>query len=79
MRSNRSEDNRSSNGQNKQVKNVSRLTDNQVQTRAIMRMTPSVPRQDKIKEMFKNKEGNIIKEYINMYKEGDLKENSPSP
>lgn len=40
-----------------------------------MRMTASVPRQDKIKERFKDEEGNDIKEYINAYKEGNCKEN----
>ena len=74
-RNDKSRSNRNGNGQNKQVKNASRPSDNQVQTRAIMRMTASVPRQDKIKETFKDKEGNDIKEYIDMYKEGDHKEN----
>ena len=30
----------------------------------IMRMTALIPRQDKIKETFKDKEGNDIKEYV---------------
>ena len=38
-------------------------------------MTASVPRQDKIKQTFKDKEGNKIKEYINRYHESDRKEN----
>ena len=36
-----------------------------------MRMTASVPRQDKIKETFKDEEGNDIKEYIYTFRDGD--------
>ena len=71
----KSRGNRNGNGQNKQVKNASRPSDNQVQPRAITRMTTLIPRQDKIKETFKDEEGNDTKEYIDMYKEGDCKEN----
>ncbi len=74
-RNNKSKSNCNGDGQDKQVRNASRQSDSQVQTRAIVRMTASIPRQDKIKETFKDREDNNIKEYIDTYKEGDRKEN----
>ena len=74
-KNNKSKGNRSGNNQSRQAKKASQPSDNQVQTRAIMRTTASVARQDKIKESFKDKEGNKIKEYINTYYEGKCKEN----
>ncbi len=74
-RNDRSKSKRNSNDQDKQLRNSSRPSESQVQTRAIMRMTASIPRQEKIKETFKDEEGNDIKEYIDTYKEGDRKEN----
>ena len=38
-------------------------------------MTKSVPRQDKIKESFKDKDDNKIQEYIDTYHDCDCKEN----
>ncbi len=69
--------NHSNKNQNRQAKKASQPSDNQVQTRTIMRMTTSVPRQDKIKEPFKDKEVNEIKEYIDTYSKGNHKENLP--
>ncbi len=74
-RNDRSKSKRNGNDQDKQLRNSSRPSESQVQTRAIMRMTASIPRQEKIKETFKDEEGNDIKEYIDTYKEGDRKEN----
>ena len=59
----------------KQAKNPSLLSSNQVQTRAIMRMTMSDTRQDKIKKSFKDKDDNKIQEYIDTYHNDDRKEN----
>ncbi len=63
-RNNKSRSNHNGKGQDKQVKNASQPSDSQVKTRMIMRMTALIPRQDKIKETFKDKEGNDIKEYV---------------
>lgn len=64
-----------SSNQGNQAKKPSRLPGNQDETRAIMKMTTSVPRQDKIKESFKDENNNEIKEYISTYHDGNCKEN----
>ena len=75
MKSEKNQNNCQGGGQGKQAKKPNRPVTVQVQTRVILKMNASNPNENKIKESFKDDNGNEIKELIHTYKDGDRKEN----